>query len=618
MFMLISLYSCTDNNENPSPEPTSKITIDEGDTHPVISQQGETISISFTAVDEWEAFLKNESDVNWLTISPTSGGSGNIKLEITVFTNDTEEERIATVILKCMDETKEIIVTQTPKDAMSTVRETLIAFYKATGGDNWKNNTNWCSDKPFSEWYGITTNQDGEVTRIHLDRNNLIGQLPENIGNLNKLNYLRLDDNYLYGELPESFYDLTELEYFSVSNFNFSSDGGTIVIDPNNPEAPTLCRNQLNGSISEKIGNLKNLYEFSAIQNMFEGELPKAIWKLPKLKALLLTHNKNLYGEIPEDIGSLKNLVQLWLDGNNFSGEVPKAITTLTNLEELSIGYNAFSGKLPEEIGNLKKLKQLVCTNNLFDGEIPKSICECNNLEWISLDNVDGVIWADGFVELENFNKFTGGIPDNISQLTKLQDLCLGKNQLTGVIPEGLYRLSYVNSIDLIGNQLSGSISEGLGNLSNLESINLSMNNITGVIPKSIGKLKKLMFFDIENNHIEGTIPKEVGGMTNLSSFWIYNNNIEGEIPLELLLLPNLSSISARLNRLEGTIPASLVKEGWNLLPQQDGYNLNIDYSRSNTFINSKEIVKKHLVGNNIIIENGDKTMAIPVRTKKQ
>lgn len=104
--------------------------------------------------------------------------------------------------------------------------------------------------------------------------------------------------------------------------------------------------------------------------------------------------------------------------------------------------------------------------------------------------------------------------------------------------------------------------------------------------------------------------------MTNLSSFWIYNNNIEGEIPLELLLLPNLSSISARLNRLEGTIPASLVKEGWNLLPQQDGYNLNIDYSRSNTFINSKEIVKKHLVGNNIIIENGDKTMAIPVRTK--
>lgn len=99
---------------------------------------------------------------------------------------------------------------------------------------------------------------------------------------------------------------------------------------------------------------MKNLYEFSAIQNMFEGELPKAIWKLPKLKALLLTHNKNLYGEIPEDIGSLKNLVQLWLDGNNFSGEVPKAITTLTNLEELSIGYNAFSGKLPEEIGNLK------------------------------------------------------------------------------------------------------------------------------------------------------------------------------------------------------------------------------------------------------------------------
>ena len=36
-------------------------------------------------------------------------------------------------------------------------REALIDFYKATNGDNWKNNENWCSDKPLKEWYGIKT-----------------------------------------------------------------------------------------------------------------------------------------------------------------------------------------------------------------------------------------------------------------------------------------------------------------------------------------------------------------------------------------------------------------------------------------------------------------------------
>lgn len=35
--------------------------------------------------------------------------------------------------------------------------EALLAFYNATGGDNWNNNTNWGSDKPFNEWYGVHT-----------------------------------------------------------------------------------------------------------------------------------------------------------------------------------------------------------------------------------------------------------------------------------------------------------------------------------------------------------------------------------------------------------------------------------------------------------------------------
>ena len=44
----------------------------------------------------------------------------------------------------------------------------LIAIYQALDGDNWTNNENWCSDKPVSEWYGVFTNEVGNVHSLTL------------------------------------------------------------------------------------------------------------------------------------------------------------------------------------------------------------------------------------------------------------------------------------------------------------------------------------------------------------------------------------------------------------------------------------------------------------------
>lgn len=58
-------------------------------------------------------------------------------------------------------------------DAM---REYLVRLYNTTGGDNWTRNDNWLSDKPITEWYGISDNTllDGTYY-IFLENNNLIG-----------------------------------------------------------------------------------------------------------------------------------------------------------------------------------------------------------------------------------------------------------------------------------------------------------------------------------------------------------------------------------------------------------------------------------------------------------
>ena len=44
-------------------------------------------------------------------------------------------------------------------------------FYNSTNGDKWVNNTNWLSDRPLNQWYGV--NFDGSV--INLSNNNLTG-----------------------------------------------------------------------------------------------------------------------------------------------------------------------------------------------------------------------------------------------------------------------------------------------------------------------------------------------------------------------------------------------------------------------------------------------------------
>ncbi|MYC35119.1 MAG: fibronectin type III domain-containing protein [Chloroflexi bacterium] len=46
--------------------------------------------------------------------------------------------------------------------SVETDREALIALYNATDGSNWIINTNWLSDLPLNEWYGVITNATGE------------------------------------------------------------------------------------------------------------------------------------------------------------------------------------------------------------------------------------------------------------------------------------------------------------------------------------------------------------------------------------------------------------------------------------------------------------------------
>ena len=185
-------------------------------------------------------------------------------------------------------------------------RDFLITFYKATNGENWTNNTNWCSNKPISEWYGVYVNRLGLIENIWLSSNNLSGTIPSEIENLKEAKSIFLDYNKLEGTIPESITNLTKLEAFRVYS------------------------NQLNGIIPENIGNLSELKELHIGVNKLSGTIPKSIGKLKKLTSFRAEFN-NLEGSVPEEFADLPLLTDLSLQMNRLSGSVPARLLQCDN-----------------------------------------------------------------------------------------------------------------------------------------------------------------------------------------------------------------------------------------------------------------------------------------------
>ena len=115
-----------------------------------------------------------------------------------------------------------------------------------TDGPNWVDNTNWLTDAPLGEWYGVSTNGAGRVVRIDLTGpwdneaqrsipHGLRGELPAELANLTELTSLRLMNNDLSGAIPPELGNLAKLRELR------------------------LDQNELAGVIPPELGGLSNL-----------------------------------------------------------------------------------------------------------------------------------------------------------------------------------------------------------------------------------------------------------------------------------------------------------------------------------------------------------------------
>ena len=374
-------------------------------------------------------------------------------------------------------------------------RDILTILYEEMNGPSWIQNGGWLTATPLGAWHGVEVNADGRVVALRLERNNLSGNIPPELGYLGNLQRLDLSWNGLSGDIPAQIGYLFDLEHLDF--------GG----------------NLLSSLIPPELGNLANLEFLSFSWNYMSGPIPPELGKLGKLVRLTVYGCNGLRGTIPPELGNMTSLRHLSLFGSGLSGPIPPELGRLVNLQTLSIFSSNLTGRIPSDLGNLVELEELNFKQNTLSGTVPSEL----------------------------------------GRLSKLRVLKLGENDLEGGLPPELGNLGNLEELNFTQNDLSGAIPREFGNLSNLQDLRLAHNNLTGSIPSEFGGLANLRRLYVNGNRaMEGQLPASLADLSAVEAIHAAGTNVCAppelstwleSIPSRRVALCNAGSVEAYLTQ---------------------------------------------------------------------
>ena len=383
------------------------------------------------------------------------------------------------------------------------IRAALEEFYYDTGGDNWKRNDNWCSDKPISEWYGIDRIEgEGNLYGIQLDDNNLHGEAK--LADCSFLRYISVNDNDFLWSLDVSrcrelkliyyndhiFHDLiasgcTSLEVLDFERGNLDVGGCSLlkkinctwteslnVLGCTSLESLTVWNGSLDALDVSNCSSLKELYcsdnQLSSLNLSGCSSLEYLSCRDNRLETL--------------DLSRLVSLEYVYCDSNplrslNASGCVALKGIDWWGYDGHCVDYVTLSGCLFEElvipgkavkslnVSGCTSLKRLRIEGGALDtnwGELRVlNISGCSSLEWLSCHNnqltsLDVTGCCSSLKELYcNDNQLTSL---NVTGCSSLKFLGCSNNQFTSLDVSGcssLYGLycrnNQLTSLDVSG-----------------------------------------------------------------------------------------------------------------------------------------------------------------------
>lgn len=247
------------------------------------------------------------------------------------------------------------------------------------------------------------------------------------------------------------------------------------------------------------LQNLTMLEKLITVGFSLPGPIPE--WfgtKLAPNISVLDLQGSNINGTIPEGIGNLKNLTRLRLSNNNLAGSIPPSFQNLSRLQTLDLSFNNFTGRISiAQFDNLRRLQFLSIGSNQIEGSIQGNIGDLTQLRYLDFGH----------------NKFDGDIPPEIGVLSRLEYLDLSNNSFRGELPNSIWESDILMFLDVSNNNFTGNISNidfsSTANSTNGSRIfDLSANSFFGVIPASMVDFsERLSSLDLSDNYFQDRSP---------------------------------------------------------------------------------------------------------------
>ncbi|KAK7075215.1 hypothetical protein SK128_020054 [Halocaridina rubra] len=346
--------------------------------------------------------------------------------------------------------------------------------------------------------------------------------IPRSIEEMSSLRWLRVNNTGI-SAVPDEIGNLQKLEHLSLKSNNIDKLYGAVTHLP--------CLRTLN----VRHNKLK------------QSGVPSDLFQMEDLTTLDFSHNS--LSEIPTGLEEAKSLLVLNLSNNNIEEIPAQVFVNCTDLLYLNVGDNRLE-TFPPQIRRLVHLQTLILNNNPLTHfqfrQLPSLVAlqtlhmRCTQRSPANLPtNLEGLAFlADVDLSYNNLCK----IPDCIYTLRNLKRLNVSDNEIVEV-GTNIENWSKLEVLNLCRNQLTALPSQ-ICKLETLRRLMVNENQLDFEgIPSGIGKIVGLEVFSAAHNHLE-MIPEGLCRCPNLKKL-ILNSN-------RLVTLPEaIHFISESLEQLE-------------------------------------------------------------------
>ena len=368
----------------------------------------------------------------------------------------------------------------------------------------------WSRDVRLSKWEGVILGGEPlRVVALALEGRGLSGQIPAELGGLERLVSLNLAHNQLTGPIPAELTRLRGLVLLSLHNNRLSGGLPPELLRLPRLEALNYLSKGFDGPpplLQPRDGNGGQAADWFCLPSSARPPGPGLLADCALLLEMrdLLAGGAELNWRKANPIGAWRGvvlggapprIVGLHLDGAGLRGRIPAQLAGLGRLESLRLGGNSLTGPIPAALGGLRNLGDLRLGGGqrAWDADALR-----NGLFCLPLPRVGPSLLNDCEALLALRDVLAGGASLNWRRTTPLH--AWDGVQLDGAPPR-------IVGLDLEGRRLSGRLPAGLAALDRLRELHLSRNRLKGGIPAELTELALLRSLRLAGNAFTGAPP---------------------------------------------------------------------------------------------------------------